>query len=165
MKFGFALERSGRSRILELGARLARQIGFCVHRGSECGEIERVESEIDVEKRVGSEGREPRRIFSDLVRGDRQKNIPAQSRPAIQTEREVLNLDVIFRDADERGQVGALVPEMKLPKENTLRRIVRLQLDVEWNQRASGNTKISGAQLERSRAAVVRAAAFPFRGD
>ena len=77
MKFGFALERSGRSRKLELGARLAGQIGFCFHRGSEFGEIERVESEIDVEKRVGSEGREPRTIFSDLARGHRQKNIAA----------------------------------------------------------------------------------------
>src|SRR6185437_8578713 len=69
------------------------------------------------------------------------------------------------RDIDERGQVGPLIPEMELVKENAFRRVICLEFDVEGNERAVLRVKVSPARLKCSRAAVVSAAAFPFRRD
>ena len=61
------------------------------------------------------------------------------------------------------AQVRVLVPEVELTKENTLRRVVRFQIDLEPSKRAVGDRQIFGMRLKRSRSALVAAAAFPCR--
>src|SRR5690242_19508202 len=131
MKVGSALERNRRAGKLDVAGRLTREVRLRFNGGRKFAEIESIEGEVDIEKRIRIERGQPGKVFANFAGRDRQENIPRQSPTAVQTEIQVLHLKIIFGDIDEGVQVGVLIPEMELAKENVARRVVRLQFGIE----------------------------------